>query len=81
MKLKNYSAAAQLAAQMPGNGQRELLTGIALLKNGRNDAAATLLGVDADLAADWAAAKSRKSTVPLPSISKHSQPAAMTFSR
>ena len=32
MKLNNYSSAAQLAAQTPENGQRDLFLGIAALK-------------------------------------------------
>ena len=57
LRMNNYSSAAQLAAQAPENGQRDLLLGIAALKGGRSDAAAALLGKAAakyPLLADYA---------------------------
>jgi len=44
LKLKNYSAALKLAAELPENGQRNLLMGIAEFRRGRNVEAAELLG-------------------------------------
>jgi len=57
LKLNNYSAAAQLAAEAPENGQRDLILGVAALKRGRNEDAAHLLGKAAGkypLLADYA---------------------------
>lgn len=44
MKLKNYSTALNIAAELPEDGQRDLLMGIAGLKRGRNAEATELLG-------------------------------------
>lgn len=44
MRLNNFSSAAQLAAQTPESGQRDLMLGVAELKNGHSDEAAVLLG-------------------------------------
>lgn len=57
MKLKNYSTALKVAAELPEDGQRDLLMGIAGLKRGRNVEAAELLGKAAKsypLLADYA---------------------------
>lgn len=57
MKLKNYSTALTIAAELPEDGQRNLLMGIAGLKRGRNNEAADLLGKAAKsypLLADYA---------------------------
>ncbi len=44
MKQKNYSGAARAAAEAVASGRRELLQGVAELKSGNAEAAATLLG-------------------------------------
>jgi soluble lytic murein transglycosylase len=44
MKLKNYSTAQKIAAELPEDCQRDLLLGVAALKRGRNGEAAELLG-------------------------------------
>jgi len=44
MKLKNYSTALNIASELPEDGKRDLLMGIAVLKQGRNVEAADLLG-------------------------------------
>jgi len=57
LKLKNYSAALRIAAELPENGQRHLLMGFAEFKRGRNVEAAELLGKAAKsypLLADYA---------------------------
>jgi len=57
MKLKNYSAALRLATELPENGQRSLLMGLAEFKRGRHIEAAALLGKAAKsypLLADYA---------------------------
>ena len=57
MKQKNYSSAARAASESMGNGRRELLQGVAELKNNNPAAAAELLGKSAKaypLLADYA---------------------------
>lgn len=44
MKLKNYSSASRLAADLPEGGLRDLVMGMAAFKRGRNVEAAGLLG-------------------------------------